>query len=110
MGFFSWLFGKSSPKTPLASVKYSTSATTRSRAVPDSETSLLSAGWKRDLNGDLFPPDTVWAGRRSQVYHYLDYCCGAIICNDPDPMTEAQAKERGLRPCSKCRWGKPQYP
>ena len=91
-------------------VSYSFSATTKHRLVSRGELAKMSEGWKRDLYDQLHTPDTVWVRPGSEVYHYLDCCCGAIICNNPQAMTEKQAIARGLRRCSKCRWGERQYP
>ncbi len=54
----------------------------------------------------LYKPGTVFvSSERSSVYHASPYCGNGIcISNNPIPLTEKQAKRRGLHMCSRCNW------
>lgn len=60
------------PSIPSASQKYDTQ---------DSYTN-----WKRDINGKLYPPDTVWVSPNSKVYHCYDICRNSIISSRVDKI------------------------
>jgi hypothetical protein len=71
--------------------------------ISDKDMLLLKSGWKRDLNGVVHPPDTVWVRPRSHVYHHMDFCQGGYF-EKSTSMTEMAAERLGLRRCSKCDW------
>ena len=60
-------------------------------------------GFKENSAHEIFPPDTVWASPRSEVYHFGD-SCGSVILPDVVPIGEGEALRRGLRRCKKCDW------
>lgn len=100
MGILSALFGKRK-SIPIATVEIS--AKYSHDYISDTDMKRMQSGWKRDMDGIVHPPDTVWVGPRSQVYHHMDYCRGSRICSGK-PMPEKKAVKLGLRPCSKCEW------
>lgn len=68
---------------------------------------IYYSNWKRDTNGKLFPPDTVWIAPHSKVYHCCDTCRKSIISSRSNEiifMSENEAVQIGLRPCSRCDW------
>lgn len=69
----------------------------------DKQREMLRNGYKETFDNEIFPPDTVWAGSHSKVYHYSD-CCAGVGIADGEPMPESEALRRGLRRCKKCDW------
>lgn len=69
----------------------------------DEQVEMLRAGYKENSAHEIFPPDTVWASPRSEVYHFGD-SCGSVILPDVVPIGEGEALRRGLRRCKKCDW------
>ena len=69
----------------------------------DEQVEMLRAGYKENAAHEIFPPDTVWASPRSEVYHFGD-SCGSVILPDVVPIGEGEALRRGLRRCKKCDW------
>lgn len=70
----------------------------------DEQERLKRAGYKEAGDFELFPPDTVWVGSGSKVYHYSDFCIDGIQLRDALPLSESEALRRGLRRCKKCDW------
>ena len=76
----------------------------------DAQVDMLKRGYKRNFNDELFPPDTVWAGPRSKVYHVSDSCSDGVVLSGYDPIPESEGVRRGLHRCKKCTWGKTPVP
>ena len=51
----------------------------------DEQVEMLRAGYKENSAHEIFPPDTVWASPRSEVYHFGD-SCGSVILPDVVPI------------------------
>lgn len=60
----------------------------------DDQVEMLRAGYKENSAHEIFPPDTVWASPRSEVYHFGD-SCGSVILPDVVPIGEGEALRRG---------------
>ena len=92
MGLFSKLFGGSARHEHPSSY--------------DDYIRLMQQGYKESRDREVFPPDTVWAGRRSKVYHSSDaqWCGAGAFPEDAEPMPEAEAVRRGLHRCKRCEW------
>lgn len=103
MGIF---FGKRKPRS---AITFEISATVSHDYISDKNMKRLESGWKRDCDGVVHPPDTVWVGPRSQVYHHMDYCRGCYISSGK-PMPEKKAIKLGLCRCSKCDWDYTPFP
>ena len=56
----------------------------------DEQAEMLRAGYKENAAHEIFPPDTVWASPRSEVYHFGD-SCGSVILPDVVPIGEGEA-------------------
>ena len=70
----------------------------------EKQEAMLRSGYKESFDHEIFPPDTVWAGHRSKVYHYSDICSNGEGDNDWQPLSEGEALRRGLHRCKKCDW------
>lgn len=99
-------FGRRKPR-PIATVEIS--AEIGNSYISDKDMKLLQSGLKRDMDGEIYPPDTVWVSPRSHVYHHMDYCRGCRISSGK-PMPESKAIKLGLRACSKCDWDYTPFP
>ena len=72
---------------------------------------LMQDGYKETIDREIFPPDTVWAGSKSKVYHSTDgNGCSGYLPEDVDAMPEAEAIRRGLHRCKLCEWPKGSMP
>lgn len=103
MGIF---FGKRKPRP---AITCEISATVSHSYISDKDMKLLQSSWKRDCDGMVHPPDTVWVAPRSQVYHHMDYCHGRRIFSGKS-MSEKKAVKLGLCRCSKCDWDYTSFP
>lgn len=108
MGIFSFLFGSQHTKSA-DGPDFEISASVGHSEIDRSDLFLLASGWKRDVDGEIHPPETVWANPRGSVYHHLDCCCGVVLSGSV-PMTEGEAVDLGLSRCSRCDWTYKQYP
>lgn len=100
MGLLSALFGKKQAPT----MSFSIGAELRRISYTDEQVEMLKSGYKESRYHEIFSPDTVWFGPRSQVYHSSDCCSGCVISEDPIAVPEKEAIRRGLRRCRKCEW------
>lgn len=106
MGLFS--FFSRVPK-PTVNIDCEISCVYRTVEISDEDMEKFRSGWKRDVNGVIHEPDTVWSVHRSKVYHNLDCCCGCVIGSNIHSMPEDEAISRGLRRCARCDWEHSQY-
>lgn len=100
MGFLSKLFGGKQNAEQVGSVQATMYCLTKT---PE-QVEMLCNGYKRTVDDEIFPPDTVWVGPRSKVYHYLDSCCGYVLADGTIPLPESEALRLGLHRCKKCDW------
>lgn len=113
MGLLSKLFFRKRKATIAVRYEGMISCELSRRTVSEEELRLESLGYKRDNDGQLVPPDTVFINKGSDVYHADSACRGIGVYGGPSPLSEDKAIELGYRRCKICRWdnfGKPPAP
>lgn len=100
-----WLFGRGKKTRARIDMDFEIGMSFTIDDISHNDALRLQSGWKMDAHERIHPPDTVWVGPRSKVYHCRDYCCGAIIAADGiRSMTERKAISLGYRKCQRCDW------
>lgn len=112
MGFFSSLFRRKNLRKNKIEIQTEIEAQISHRTISDHDQQLKYDGYKEDAYGNLYPPDTVFINKGSNVYHAASSCRGVAIYGGIDPMSESEAISLGYRRCGVCDWksfGKPLF-
>lgn len=106
MGIFSSLFGHKKTVNLKVNIKTSITASLSHRAISEHDLQLEHLGYKRGIDNRLYPPDTVFINKGSDVYHANSFCRGVSVYGGPRPMSEGEAIKLGYRRCEVCNWDK----
>lgn len=102
MGLF---FGRNK-RHGASNLSFEISATCESEEISHEEVLLLQSGWKRDIDDEIYPPETVWVNTRTDIYHCFYHCNGTAISQSVvERMPESEAVSLGYTRCRRCDWG-----